>query len=127
MQKLKILLQSNGFYLLLFLLISLYVFFITQVIPLNTHSYKDKTEIKGTLFSYDMDNEKVHLYIKEQEKIRVVYYFKNEEEKNTLANTLKIGLTLHIIGKEQTILSPTIPNTFNYKKYLEYSIPLRIK
>ncbi len=120
MQKLKILLQSNGFYLLLFLLISLYVFFITQVIPLNTHSYKDKTEIKGTLFSYDMDNEKVHLYIKEQEKIRVVYYFKNEEEKNTLANTLKIGLTLHIIGKEQTILSPTIPNTFNYKKYLEY-------
>ncbi len=56
--------------------------------------------------------------LKEREEFIANYTIKSAEEKEYLENHLKVGLVLKMTGEKSEILGQTIPNTFDYKKYL---------
>ncbi len=118
MKKLKIILQSNVFYLFLFLFLSGYVVFFTCIKQYKTQYSSNTKEIVGILSSFTMDGDKLSMIIKANEKISATYYIQSSDEKNTLENTLKEGITLKLVGSQKEVVGMTIPNTFDYKKYL---------
>ena len=120
MKRLKILLQSNAFYFFLFLLLCFYVFVFIELIPHKTNIKKDTKEITGKILSYSIDGDQVSLLLDVKEKVKATYYVSSKEEKEELEQNLKIGLTVTLYGEKKEIIGRTIPNTFDYKKYLEH-------
>lgn len=118
MRKLKILLHSNAFYLFFFLFIVGYVFFFTGIIKYHTNISKNTKEITAKILSFSIDGDKLSMIVKEKEKISATYYIQSEEEKRFLEKNLKLGGTLKLTGEEKESIGKTIPNTFDYKKYL---------
>ena len=118
MKKLKHLLQSNWFYVLLILLCSGYCFYFTKIIKYHSKYNENTTSLEGKIISYTIDGDKLSLLLKNKEKIKVTYTIKSKEEKEKLQDELKIGATLALQGKKGEITPVTIPNTFNYEKYL---------
>lgn len=118
MQRLKILLQSNNFYIIFLLFLIIYVFLNTFIIKYQTKFLANTTYIEASVQAYKIDDDKITLFLKEKELFRATYYFKNNSDLEYFQNNLKIGITLKIYGKESPLLNNTIPNTFNYKKYL---------
>ena len=112
MLRLKTILQYKHTALIIFILI-LAITLIRISIP--NHSNYDITtnEISGTLIDYKIEDDKLTLIIKAKEKVRCTYYIKEEEKIN-----LKLGIKLKVIGTLKEPNENTIPNTFNYKKYL---------
>lgn len=118
MRKLKILLQSNVFYIGFFLFLLFYVFFFTNVVKYETKIPTDTKEITAKILSFTIDGDKLSLLLKGKEKISATYYIQSKEEKEKLENSLKVGQTLKLSGEEKEVIGMTIPNTFDYKKYL---------
>lgn len=118
MKKLKILLQSDGFYFIVLLFIVCYVFFFTVILKYHTNIPKNTKEITATILSFSIDGDKVSMIIKDKEKISATYYIQNEEEKKFLEENLKLGGVVKLTGEEKEITGKTIPNTFDYKKHL---------
>ena len=70
-----------------------------------------ENEIEGIIYKKKQTNKKITLYIKAKEKIIVNYY--TEEKINvSLGDRIKVSGYLKIPNEN------TIPNLFNYKKYL---------
>ena len=103
---------------MVFLFLSLYVFFFTKIVIFETSYTKDTSVVQGKLLSYALDGDKLSMLLKTDEKISATYYIKSAEEKNFLEENLKIGVSLTLQGKQAEILGKTIPNTFDYKNYL---------
>lgn len=101
-----------------FLFICFYVFFFTKIIKYETNIPSNTTEITAKLISFSIDGDKLSMLLKKKEKINATYYIKSEEEKNYLENNLLVGEILKLNGKQKEIIGRTIPNTFDYKKYL---------
>lgn len=120
MKKLKIALQSNLFYFLFFLFLSCFVFYFTKVVRYQSNIPDDTNEIVANLISFTLDGDKLSMLLKCDEKIRATYYIQSKEEKDFLINNLKIGQSLKLFGEKKEVLGKTIPNTFDYKKYLYY-------
>lgn len=118
MRKLKIILQSNVFYIGFFLFLLFYVFFFTNVVKYETKIPTDTKEITAKIVSYTIDGDKLSLLLKDKEKIKATYYIQSENEKEELENNLKVGQTVKLNGEEKEVIGMTIPNTFDYKKYL---------
>lgn len=118
MKKLKIILQSNTFYLFLFLFLSGYIVFFTCIKRYKTQLPDTTSEIVGILTSYTIDGDKLSMILEAEEKISATYYIQSEDEKNTLENELKLGLKLKLVGNQKEVIGMTIPNTFDYQKYL---------
>ena len=121
MIKLKTILQYNNTFRVIALLVLLYSLAVT-LIP----NYKSKYNINETKFilnivSYKIDGNKLSLTLKGKEKLSGTYYIKTEEEKKYLEENLKLNDALEIIGTLKTPPNPTVPNSFNYKKYLYYN------
>jgi competence protein ComEC len=75
-------------------------------------------EISGKIIKYNVDGDKLSLVIKSKEKVQCTYYITSEKEKIYYQNKLKLGITIKLNGKLNKPINNTIPNTFNYKKYL---------
>lgn len=118
MKRLKILLQSNSFYLFFLLILLFYVFFFTKVVRYQTSIPANTKEIAAKLVSFSIDGDKLNMILKDKEKIRATYYIKSNEEKISLIQDLKIGRILKLKGEKKDVIGMTIPNTFDYKKYL---------
>ena len=109
MRKLKIVLQSNRIYVLLFLsimLVLLRINFIPHLSKINPSS-----SFIGVITNINYDGEKYKIYIKNQEEI--IGYYRAEDNLN-----LKLGDKVKVSGKFTEPSNNTVPNTFNYKKYL---------
>lgn len=76
------------------------------------------TEFIGTLITLKIDGDKLNFILKAKEKLQGVYYISSLEEKEKLQNDLKLGMKIKIKGTLKKPDNNTIPNTFNYKKYL---------
>ena len=106
------------FYFCLLLLLTIYV--------LLRISYEDNSsiyDINDTDFNmivnnYKFDNDKLSLTLDGDEDLIGIYYVKSEEELLYLKDNIKYGVSLKIKGKLEVPSNNTIPNTFNYKKYL---------
>ena len=118
MPKLKIILQSKYFVFISLFLALLYVFITTKVIVYDTKYSLDTNILTGNVVSYTIDGNKLNMLIKAREKVQVTYYINSLEEKEYLQKELLIGQKVVIEGKITRPYQNTIPNTFNYQKYL---------
>ncbi|MBQ2872474.1 MAG: DNA internalization-related competence protein ComEC/Rec2 [Bacilli bacterium] len=74
----------------------------------------NETEIEGIVYKKKQTKNKLTLYIKAKEKIVINYY--SEEVIN-----INLGDEIKVTGTLKVPPSNTIPNLFNYKKYLYYN------
>lgn len=77
----------------------------------------NETKIEGIVYKKKQTNEKLTLYIKTKEKIVVNYYIK--EEKDLI--DINLGDKIKVTGTMKNPSNNTIPNLFNYKKYLYHN------
>ncbi len=118
MIKLRKILLSNYFYLLL-VLVSLPVIIHSLFKTTKSIYSKDTKEIKGIVTNYFADGDQLKLYIKGKEQVIATYYFKTQKEKKKLLNQIQIGDRLSIKGVLRKPDENTTEGLFNYRKYLE--------
>ena len=106
--RLKTILQSNLFYLIITFVLIGYVILFTKVIK-YTAIYDDETEFTGVVSRYIQKDGNTTIYLDSKQKI-IVSIYDNVD--------VSVGDKVKITGKVSDILPNTIPNTFNYKEYL---------
>ncbi len=109
MIKLKIILKSNYIYVILIITL-LVSFFRINYIP-NKSKIIPTNYFIGTIRYIDRDGETYKIYIKNKEEI--IGYYKSLNELD-----LELGDLIKVYGVFSEPSNNTIPNTFNYKKYL---------
>ncbi len=115
MLRLRKILLSDIFYLILLFISIIYI-----AIYINNYKLKDIYDIntysfKLTISKIKIDGDKLTVEFKEN--LIGKYYFKSKEEKNIF--NYNIGDKVKVIGHLENVNNNTIPNLFNYKKYLE--------
>lgn len=118
MKRLKKILQSKFFWIIWIVIIILSSFLRVEVFAPSSKYRGDEKEFIAQVLSYQIDGDKLSITIEEKEKIIGTYYIKNKKEKEMLEQTLQVGDIYDFSG---TLLVPsdnTVPNNFNYKKYL---------
>ena len=114
MRKLRILLQFKyAYYILLFITLLFMIIYLVNYIPPNIYDINDK-EFELTIKEYKIDGDK--LSIEFNEFLLGNYYFKTLKEKEEFY--LELNDKVRFIGNLNNLYNNTIPNTFNYKKYL---------
>ena len=109
--KLKKLLQYKYFILLLLIIC---LCFIRNS---NNSVYKiNDTNFYGVVIDYQYKDNYISLVLNGKEKLKCNYYLDNKEKFD-----INYGDTLYLSGKLKKPNNNTIPNTFNYKKYLEHN------
>ena len=116
MKKLKTILQHNILYYVV-LLIAIIFYLISNNLEYITiyDEFNSEEFIITNLTIYDYG---LKLNLKGNEKVIGYLYTKEENETNKLLKTYSIGNKVLITGKRKDITNNTVPNTFNYKKYL---------
>ena len=112
----KILLYDVVYYALVIL--SLIYFTIFNLLPHPSIYTGKEKNLTATVSDYYMDGDYLRLDLKTKEKLIATYHFNSLEEKNYYTKTLQIGMELSLKIELNQPLNNTIPNTFNYKKYL---------
>ena len=102
----------------MFIFLVIYVFMATIVIQYESIYSDDETSITGSIMSYSINGNKLKMNIKDKEEVIATYYIKTEEELVYLKENIGIGKTITVNGTLNEPINNTIPNTFNYKKYL---------
>ena len=118
LNNLKLLLRYNYIFIVLFLLAIIYVFIFTIIIKYESHYTGSERELKGIIKEYSINGSKLQMTIKANEDIIATYYINSEEEKSELLKTVGIGKSIYLSGSMNSPSNNTIPNNFNYKKYL---------
>ncbi len=117
--KLKIVLHSDVFLLSLIIISFLYTLFFIFIIPHQSLYSQNTNVFEGKIINKKIINNKVTLTIKGKEKIIASTYYNSEKELSNYQK-LKLGMTIKIWGKLEKPNANSIPNTFNYQKYLKY-------
>ena len=118
MPRLKIILQSKIFIIISLIFILSYIIIFTKLIKYESKYDINNDYLKGKIVLKKIDGDKLSLTIKGIEKVVVTYYFNSQEEKEDLEQKLQLGQLVLLHGKFSLPSNNTIPNTFNYKKYL---------
>ena len=113
MNRLRILLQSNFFYCILFFAMTLFIICKTKYIKYESSIPNDTKIISGIVSEYTITEDKLTLTIDTPEKIICNYYLKDNDKFFNL-----YGSKVQVEGEIYKPLNNTVPNTFNYKKYL---------
>lgn len=83
----------------------------------NNSIYKiNDTNFYGVVIDYQYKDNYISLVLNGKEKLKCNYYLDNNEKFD-----IKYGDILYLSGKLKKPNNNTIPNTFNYKKYLEHN------
>lgn len=102
----------------MFIFLVIYVFMATIVIQYESIYRGNETSITGNIMSYSINGNKLKMNIKDKEEVIATYYIKTEEELVYLKENIGIGKAITVNGTLNEPINNTIPNTFNYKKYL---------
>ena len=119
MKRLKTALQSRYLIKVITIIIVTASILITNVYPSKSKYSGKETKITGRITSIQINGDKLTIIIKEKEKLMVNFFFKNKKEKQYYQKNLQLGDKIKIKGKMTLPPNPTLPNQFNYKKYLE--------
>lgn len=119
MKKLKTILQYRYTFKIFTLIIILLEILFLITYPKQSKYSQNETQITGILTAYKIDGNKLNIQIEGKEKVVANYYFKTKNEKEYYKNNLLLGDILKINGTLDPPYNNTVPNTFNYKKYLE--------
>ena len=118
MKKLKTIFASKTFLLSLIFLVFILTWY--QVFLKNDNSkFSNEEEITGLIKSKKVTNNKITLELKSKENIIINYYVDTYDELNKLNDTLYEGIIITAHGTLNQPSNNTIPNAFNYKKYLK--------
>ncbi len=110
MKRLKIILQHNIFYYVVLLIAFVFYFVSNNIEHVSIYkNFNNKSFIITNIIKKDYG---IKLELKGKEK--VIGYLYNTKTKN-----YSIGDKVSVTGEIQNITNNTVPNTFNYKKYLE--------
>lgn len=118
MPKLNIILKSN--ICLIICLIAIIIAYLNCNYFIKKSIYTDEDKFTGDVIDYKIDGDLLTFTFKNKEKILAKYYLKNADEKDYYANNLLYGSHVTINGELTEAINNTIPNTFNYHKYLYY-------
>ena len=118
MLRLKTILQSSHILLIISLLIIIFSFIRCNINYSSKYNIEDKV-IEGILIEKTIDGNKLSFIIKGKEKVKCTYYMTKESEVEYYSK-LDLGVTLTLNGTLSIPSNNTVPNTFNYKKYLYY-------
>ena len=118
LNNLKIILQCNVIFIILTIIIIPYVLVFTKVIKYESAYTGNETSITGKIKEFSINGNKLKLTINAKEDIIATYYLESIDEKEELFNHIAIGKTIKLNGRLESPLKNTIPNNFNYKKYL---------
>ncbi len=111
LQKLKVILQSKYFYLFLLIFITIYIFITTILIKYETN-LDNSDVLEGYIIDINYQEDKISFVLKvDNEKVNCTFYTKEKF-------TDLLGKKVIVTGKIKELKNNTIPNTFNYKKYL---------
>lgn len=119
MLKLRKILLFDYLYYIIFL-IAIILFVANSIIKKQSVLNSNDNSFEGIVSSYKINGDNLSFILKSKEKIKCSYYVKTETEKNYYLANLKYGTKLKITGNLKEPINNTIPNTFNYKKYLYY-------
>lgn len=112
-------LKISSHYRIILLVLLIIVYVVINIKYFNKTTINEKqTFFEGKVISKKIDGDYLQLEVKNKETIIASYYIKNEEEKNYLENNLVLGSKIKINGTFNKPTNNTIPNIFNYKKYL---------
>ena len=118
MKKLKTIFVSKTFFLSLIFLVFILTWY--QVFLKRDNSkFSNEEEITGLIKSKKVTNNKITLELKSKENIIINYYVDTYDELNKLNDTLYEGIIITAHGTLNQPSNNTIPNAFNYKKYLK--------
>ena len=118
MKSLKQILQYNKLFAFTLIILILYIFLFTKVIKYKSNYNIKDTILLGNITSISINGNKLTLEIKGKEKVIANYYIKTLDEKNNILNILHHGDKILLEGTFKVPSNNTIPNNFNYKKYL---------
>lgn len=100
-------------------LIVLFLSLAVTLLPNYKSKYKgNENEFICLVKEYKIDGNKLEYNLKCKENLIGKYYFKSESEKENFTKEIKIGETLKLNGQLEEPINNTVPNSFNYKKYL---------
>lgn len=119
MKKLKKILHYNKIYIFLIIVTIIYSLLYINIFPHKSKIDSNLTTFTGLITNIKIDGNLLTLEINDTEKLIGNYYFKTEQEKNSFINSYELGDTININGTLTTPNNNTVPNLFNYKKYLE--------
>ena len=114
--KLRIILLSDVLYLILFLASLIYVFFFLYNYEVKSIYNENNNIFYLTINEIKIDGDKVNISF--SNNIIGNMYFKTKEEKESF--NYKIGDKVKVQGVLKEPNNNTIPNTFNYKEYLNH-------
>ncbi len=119
MKKLKTLLQYRYTFKIITIL-AIFLGILNLILIPKQSKYTDEIQtITGNIIDYYIDGDKLTITLIAQEKVLVNYILSTEEEQKKYQDSLTLGDKLTIKGSMVRPDNSTVPNTFNYRKYLE--------
>ncbi len=113
MKKLKNILQFKYIFF-----IGLLCSIILSFVRIENKKVNILSSFEGVLEDYKIDGDKVSFILKNKNKLKCTYYISTEDELNNIKKW-NLGITLKVDGEVSSPSNNTIPNTFNYSKYLK--------
>ena len=110
----KILLYDSLYYILIILSL-IYIFIYSKTFILNTNYNKNNNKFYLKINNYIIDGNKLSI---DFDNLKGTYYFETKDEINLFKKNYNLGDTIEVNGTLEKPNNNTIPNTFNYKKYL---------
>lgn len=117
LKKLKIILQYNWLFYLLFL-VSIGYSILYIIIPKTSVYSIDDKEFNCIITDIYVDGNYLNLKLNGKEKLQASYYFDTYSEKEQFLSEYELGDSIYIEGTLKVPNNNTNPNLFNYKKYL---------
>ena len=117
-KKLKTILQYKYLFKIILLLCLFLAILRIHLFPKTSKYQPNETKIEGIVLKYKIDGDHLSMTVKGREKVIVHYYFKNKLEKLTQEKKIELGSRIFLVGTLKEPANNTIPNGFNYKKYL---------
>ena len=118
MKNLNNILHSKCFYVLL-VVITLVYSLIYFSLPHKSIINPNQNTFIGIITNYKIAGDLLTIEIKGEEKVIGYYYFKTEKEKDEFNLKYELGDEIQVKCIFKTPSNNTVPNLFNYKKYLE--------
>ena len=119
MKELKKVLHYNYFYIILIIITLLYSFVYFDLFKPESKIQPNQTKIVGVITNIKTSGNLLTIEVKDKEKVIGYYYFKTEEEMSNFIKDYELGDTISLKGALTKPTNNTVPNLFNYKKYLE--------
>ncbi|MEG2311694.1 MAG: ComEC/Rec2 family competence protein, partial [Bacilli bacterium] len=113
----KKIIKNHFKFLLFFILVVIYVVFITSNLIFKSHYQIGLIDLKGYVDSFNIDGNKVSLIVKAKEKIIVNYYIDDVNSLNKY-KSYQLGDYINVVGTLERPSHNTLKNGFNYNKYL---------